>query len=195
MISKPRRERGDFGRAAHPQRTEGGAVEAVGISRRAASRARRHGNPECRWRINRRRHVGGFGPTVNGLVAQGKSQRAMPRSAPLKLIVRGKALDAEVASLPLFPPSTSLEVQMTYYTSEHEWISVEGGRHRRHRRSRQRSWATSFVNCRISAVGEEGRRHGGRWLVKAASDVTPVSGSVTEANTASSRTREGQRRS
>ena len=47
---------------------------------------------------------GGFGPTVNGPVAQGYVEAAFSKAGtPLKLIVRGKALDAEVAALPFVP--------------------------------------------------------------------------------------------
>ncbi|HEY7798839.1 MAG TPA: glycine cleavage T C-terminal barrel domain-containing protein, partial [Hyphomonadaceae bacterium] len=47
---------------------------------------------------------GGFGPTVNGPVAQGYVATSHSKvGTPLKLIVRGKALDAEVAALPFVP--------------------------------------------------------------------------------------------
>ena len=47
---------------------------------------------------------GGFGPTVNGPVAQGYVDTTYAKAGtPLKLIVRGKALAAEVATLPFVP--------------------------------------------------------------------------------------------
>ena len=47
---------------------------------------------------------GGFGPTVNGPVAMGYVATSHSKvGTPLKLIVRGKALDAEVAALPFVP--------------------------------------------------------------------------------------------
>jgi aminomethyltransferase len=47
---------------------------------------------------------GGFGPTVNGPVAMGYVATSHAKAGtPLKLIVRGKALDAEVAALPFVP--------------------------------------------------------------------------------------------
>ncbi|MDZ4761391.1 MAG: glycine cleavage T C-terminal barrel domain-containing protein [Alphaproteobacteria bacterium] len=47
---------------------------------------------------------GGFGPSVNAPVAMGYVATAYARTGtPLKLIVRGKPLDAEVAALPFAP--------------------------------------------------------------------------------------------
>ena len=47
---------------------------------------------------------GGFGPTVNGPVAQGYVDTSYAKAGtPVKLLVRGKLLDAEIATLPFVP--------------------------------------------------------------------------------------------
>ena len=107
MISKPRRERGDFPGAQKilGQLKDGVASKRVGI--RPLGRAPAREGTEVQNVDGQTIGVvtsGGFGPTVNGPVAQGYVQTAFAKAGtPLKLIVRGKALDAEVATLPFVP--------------------------------------------------------------------------------------------
>lgn len=107
MISKSRRERADFPGAACilEQLKHGAPVKRVGI--RPVGRA-----PAREGTVIENMHgekigvvtSGGFGPSLNAPVAQGYVNAAYARSGmPLKLLVRGKALDAEVAALPFVP--------------------------------------------------------------------------------------------
>lgn len=107
MISKSRRERGDFPGAQRilGELKTGVASKRVGI--KPLGRAPAREGTEIQGVDGATLGVitsGGFGPTVNGPVAQGyvATSHSKP-GTPLKLIVRGKALDAEVAALPFVP--------------------------------------------------------------------------------------------
>ena len=107
MVSKSRRARGDFPGAARilKELKDGPAAKRVGI--RPLGRAQAREGVEVQSAEGKTIGVvtsGGFGPTVNAPVAQGyvATPYAKP-GTPLKLIVRGKALDAEVATLPFTP--------------------------------------------------------------------------------------------
>ncbi len=107
MISKPRRERGDFPGAQRilKELKEGAATRRVGI--KPLSRAPAREGTEIQSADGKAIGVitsGGFGPTVNGPVAQGYVETAHAKTGtPVKLIVRGKALEAEVAAMPFVP--------------------------------------------------------------------------------------------
>jgi aminomethyltransferase len=107
MISKPRRERGDFPGAGRilAELKEGVPSKRVGI--RPLGRAPAREGTEIQNLEGETIGVvtsGGFGPTVNGPVAQGYIDTTYAKAGtPLKLIVRGKALEAEVATLPFVP--------------------------------------------------------------------------------------------
>ena len=107
MISKARRERGDFPGASRILRElkEGVPSKRVGI--RPLGRAPAREGTEIQNTGGETIGVvtsGGFGPTVNGPVAQGYVDTTYAKAGtPLKLIVRGKALEAEVATLPFVP--------------------------------------------------------------------------------------------
>jgi aminomethyltransferase len=107
MISKARRERGDFPGADRILRElkEGVPSKRVGI--KPLGRAPAREGTEIQNIEGETVGVvtsGGFGPTVNGPVAQGYVDTTYAKAGtPLKLIVRGKALEAEVATLPFVP--------------------------------------------------------------------------------------------
>ncbi|HEX5008605.1 MAG TPA: glycine cleavage system aminomethyltransferase GcvT [Hyphomonadaceae bacterium] len=107
MISKPRRERGDFPGAQRilGELKTGATSKRVGI--KPAGRQPAREGTEIQSADGAVIGVvtsGGFGPSVNGPVAQGYVEAAFSKTGtPLKLIVRGKALDAEVAALPFVP--------------------------------------------------------------------------------------------
>jgi aminomethyltransferase len=107
MISKARRERGDFPGADRILRElkEGVPSKRVGI--RPLGRAPAREGTEIQNMAGEAIGVvtsGGFGPTVNGPVAQGYVDTAYAKAGTaLKLIVRGKGLEAEVATLPFVP--------------------------------------------------------------------------------------------
>ena len=107
MISKPRRERADFPGAARilDELKSGVPSKRVGI--RPLGRAPAREGTEIQNADGETIGVvtsGGFGPTVNGPVAQGYIDTSYAKAGtPLKLIVRGKALEAEVATLPFVP--------------------------------------------------------------------------------------------
>jgi aminomethyltransferase len=107
MVSKARRERGDFPGADRILRElkEGVPSRRVGI--RPLGRAPAREGTEIQNTDGETIGVvtsGGFGPTVNGPVAQGYVDTTYTKTGtPLKLIVRGKALEAEVAALPFVP--------------------------------------------------------------------------------------------
>ena len=107
MISNARRERGDFPGAARilGELKDGVPSKRVGI--RPLGRAPAREGTEIQNVDGETVGVitsGGFGPTVNGPVAQGYVDTSYAKAGtPLKLIVRGKALEAEVATLPFVP--------------------------------------------------------------------------------------------
>ena len=107
MVSKARRERGDFPGAGRILRElkEGVPSRRVGI--RPLGRAPAREGAEIQNTDGETIGVitsGGFGPTVNGPVAQGYVDATYAKAGtPVKLIVRGKALEAEVATLPFVP--------------------------------------------------------------------------------------------
>jgi aminomethyltransferase len=107
MISKARRERGDFPGAQRILRElkEGVPSKRVGI--KPLGRAPAREGTEIQNIEGETVGVvtsGSFGPTVNGPVAQGYVDTTYAKAGtPLKLIVRGKALEAEVATLPFVP--------------------------------------------------------------------------------------------
>jgi aminomethyltransferase len=106
-VSKARRERADFPGAQRilQELKDGPASKRVGI--RPLGRAPAREGTEVQSVDGKTIGVvtsGGFGPTVNGPVAMGYVETAFARTGtPLKLIVRGKALEAEVAALPFAP--------------------------------------------------------------------------------------------
>lgn len=107
MISKTRRERGDFPGAQRilGELKDGVPSKRVGIKPLGRAPAREgtevhNVNGEVIGVIT----SGGFGPTVNGPVAQGYIDTSYAKAGtPVKLLVRGKSLDAEIASLPFVP--------------------------------------------------------------------------------------------
>lgn len=107
MVSKARRERGDFPGAQRilGELKNGVPSKRVGIKPLGRAPARegaeiQNTNGETVGVVT----SGGFGPTVNGPVAQGYVDTSYSKpGTPLKLIVRGKPLDAEVATLPFVP--------------------------------------------------------------------------------------------
>lgn len=107
MVSKARRERGDFPGAQRilGELKNGVPSKRVGIKPLGRAPARegteiQNANGETVGVVT----SGGFGPTVNGPVAQGYVDTSYSKpGTPLKLIVRGKPLDAEVATLPFVP--------------------------------------------------------------------------------------------
>jgi aminomethyltransferase len=106
-VSKARRERADFPGAKRilGELQNGVASKRVGI--RPAGRQPAREGTEVQSADGKTIGVvtsGGFGPTANGPVAMGYVETAFAKvGTPLKLIVRGKALDAEVAALPFVP--------------------------------------------------------------------------------------------
>ena len=107
MISKTRRERRDFPGAGRilGELKDGVPSKRVGI--RPLGRAPAREGTEIQNLEGETIGVitsGGFGPTVNGPIAQGYVDTSYAKAGtPLKLIVRGKALEAEVATLPFVP--------------------------------------------------------------------------------------------
>jgi aminomethyltransferase len=107
MVSKPRRESGDFPGAKRilDELRNGAKARRVGVKPLGRLPARE--GAEIQTADGQTIGVvtsGGFGPTVNGPVAQGYVETAFAKTGtPLKLIVRGKAIDAEVAALPFVP--------------------------------------------------------------------------------------------
>ncbi|MBI1340823.1 glycine cleavage system aminomethyltransferase GcvT [bacterium] len=107
MISKSRRERGDFPGAERilGELKAGPAARRVGV--RPLGRAPAREGAEIQTREGDaigRVTSGGFGPTVNGPVAMGHvaSSHAKP-GTPVQVIVRGKPFEAEIAALPFTP--------------------------------------------------------------------------------------------
>lgn len=106
MVSKSRRERGDFPGAARilKELKDGPKSKRVGIKPLGRAPAREGAQVQVDGKTVGVVTSGGFGPTVNGPVAQGYV--AAPYAKPgtkLTLIVRGKPLEAEVATLPFTP--------------------------------------------------------------------------------------------
>ncbi|MDP3739966.1 MAG: glycine cleavage system aminomethyltransferase GcvT [Hyphomonadaceae bacterium] len=106
-VSKARRERGDFPGAQRilKELKEGAHAKRVGIKPLGRAPAREGTEIQSADGVNIGVITsGGFGPTVNGPVAMGYVATSHAKTGtPLKLIVRGKALDAEVAALPFVP--------------------------------------------------------------------------------------------
>ena len=107
MISKARRERGDFPGAQRilAELKDGVPSKRVGI--KPLGRAPAREGTEVHSADGQVIGVitsGGFGPSVNGPVAQGYVDTSYAKvGTPVKLIVRGKELEAEIASMPFVP--------------------------------------------------------------------------------------------
>jgi aminomethyltransferase len=107
MISKPRREQADFPGAQRilKELKDGAATKRVGI--KPLGRAPAREGTEVQSADGQKIGLvtsGGFGPTLNGPVAMGYVAASHAKTGtPVKLIVRGKALDAEIAALPFVP--------------------------------------------------------------------------------------------
>jgi aminomethyltransferase len=107
MISKTRRERGDFPGAQRILGELKSGVPAKRVGIRPLGRAPAREGVEVQSLDGQTIGVvtsGGFGPTVNGPVAQGYVDTSYAKAGtPVKLLVRGKLLDAEIATLPFVP--------------------------------------------------------------------------------------------
>ena len=107
IIGKRRREQGGFPGAAIIQRqlAEGAPRLRVGIKPDGRAPARAHTQiTDLDGNIIGEVTSGGFGPSADGPVAMGYVPAAFAaEGTPLKLVVRGKALDARVAKLPFVP--------------------------------------------------------------------------------------------
>ncbi|MEQ1608418.1 MAG: glycine cleavage system aminomethyltransferase GcvT [Hyphomonadaceae bacterium] len=107
MISRVRRDRGDFpgARRILGELKDGVPSKRVGIKPLGRAPAREGAEIQSAdGQVVGVITSGGFGPTVNGPVAQGYVDTSYAKvGTPLKLIVRGKALEAEVATLPFVP--------------------------------------------------------------------------------------------
>lgn len=107
IIGKRRREQGGFPGAAviQAQLADGARRKRVGIKPDGKAPARAHTEiTDLDGNVIGEITSGGFGPSVNGPVAMGYVPAAF--AAPgtrVKLVVRGKALDAAVVSLPFTP--------------------------------------------------------------------------------------------
>ncbi len=107
MISKPRRERGDFPGAQRILGELKNGVPSKRVGIKPTGRAPAREGTEIQSADGQVIGVvtsGGFGPSVNGPVAQGYVDTSYAKTGtPVKLIVRGKALEAEVAAMPFVP--------------------------------------------------------------------------------------------
>jgi len=107
MISKPRRERGDFPGAQRILGELKNGVPSKRVGIKPVGRAPAREGAEIHSVDGQVIGVvtsGGFGPTVNGPVAQGYVDASYAKTGtPVKLIVRGKALEAEIATMPFVP--------------------------------------------------------------------------------------------
>ncbi len=107
MISKARRERGDFPGAQRILGELKSGVPSRRVGIKPLGRAPAREGTEIHNDIGETIGVitsGGFGPTVNGPVAQGYVDSSYGKAGtPVKLLVRGKSLEAEVATLPFVP--------------------------------------------------------------------------------------------
>ena len=107
MISKGRRDRGDFPGAQRIMSELKNGVPSKRVGIKPLGRAPAREGTEVHSVDGQVIGVvtsGGFGPTVNGPVAQGYVDTSYAKvGTPVKLIVRGKELDAEIASMPFVP--------------------------------------------------------------------------------------------
>jgi aminomethyltransferase len=107
MISKARRERGDFPGAQRILGELKSGVPSKRVGIKPLGRAPAREGTEVLNMDGETIGVvtsGGFGPTVNGPVAQGYVDTTYAKAGtPVKLLVRGKSLEAEIASLPFVP--------------------------------------------------------------------------------------------
>lgn len=107
MVSKARRERGDFPGAQRilAELKDGVPSKRVGIKPLGRAPAREGSEVQSEdGQVIGVITSGGFGPSVNGPVAQGYVDTSYAKvGTPVKLIVRGKALDAEIAAMPFVP--------------------------------------------------------------------------------------------
>lgn len=107
MISKARRERGDFPGAQRILGEIKNGVPSRRVGIRPLGRAPAREGTEIQNDAGETIGVitsGGFGPTVNGPVAQGYVDATYAKAGTsVKLLVRGKALEAEIATLPFVP--------------------------------------------------------------------------------------------
>ncbi|MGE5475414.1 MAG: glycine cleavage system aminomethyltransferase GcvT [Bacteroidales bacterium] len=107
IIGKRRREQGGFPGAAVIQRqlAEGPKRLRVGIQPDGRAPARAHTEiTDLDGNVIGEITSGGFGPSVNGPVAMGYVPAAFAQpGTPVRLVVRGKPLDAHVATLPFTP--------------------------------------------------------------------------------------------
>jgi len=107
MISKARRDRGDFPGAQRIMSELKNGVPSKRVGIKPLGRAPAREGTEVHSVDGQVIGVitsGGFGPTVNGPVAQGYVDTSYAKvGTPVKLIVRGKELDAEIASMPFVP--------------------------------------------------------------------------------------------
>jgi aminomethyltransferase len=107
MVSKARRERGDFPGADRILRELKDGVPSRRVGIRPLGRAPAREGTEIQNTDGETIGTvtsGGFGPTLSAPVAQGYVDASYAKAGtPLKLLVRGKLLDAEVATLPFVP--------------------------------------------------------------------------------------------
>ncbi|MBC7907981.1 MAG: glycine cleavage system aminomethyltransferase GcvT [Rhodospirillaceae bacterium] len=107
IMGKRRREQGGFPGAAviQQQLTEGSARKRVGIQPEGRAPARAHTQiTDLDGNVIGEITSGGFGPSADGPVAMGYVPKAFAaEGTKIKLVVRGKALDAHVAKLPFVP--------------------------------------------------------------------------------------------
>ena len=107
MISKARRDRGDFPGAQRIMSELKNGVPSKRVGIKPLGRAPAREGTEVHSVDGQVIGVitsGGFGPTVNGPVAQGYVDTSYAKvGTPVKLIVRGKELDAEIAPMPFVP--------------------------------------------------------------------------------------------
>ena len=107
MISKTRRERADFPGAQRILGELKNGVPSKRVGVRPLGRAPAREGTEIQNDAGETIGVitsGGFGPTVNGPVAQGYVDTSYAKAGtPVKLLVRGKQLEAEIATLPFVP--------------------------------------------------------------------------------------------
>lgn len=107
MISKTRRERADFPGAQRILSELKNGVPSKRVGVKPLGRAPAREGTEIQNDAGETIGVitsGGFGPTVNGPVAQGYVDTSYAKAGtPVKLLVRGKQLEAEIAALPFVP--------------------------------------------------------------------------------------------
>lgn len=107
IIGKRRREQGGFPGTAviQQQLAAGPARKRVGIQPEGRAPARAHTQiTDLDGNVIGEITSGGFGPSVDGPVAMGYVPNAFAaEGTKIKLVVRGKALDAHVAKLPFVP--------------------------------------------------------------------------------------------